>query len=584
MDKESMSVRLRRLSNDTRFVFLACAVLGAVCFLCVYGVRVLNFKYTAWLMTGGDLTQHYTGWLFFRNSAWHFPIGLMDNIIYPLKVSIIFTDSIPLLAIPFKLLSPILPVNFQYFGLFGILCFFLQGGVAGVLIKRLSKSFVYSVVGALFFILSSTMICGVFGQPSLSAHFIILLCIYVCVTKNDKPRTARKNIAVWGGLLCLASMIHLYIVVMIIIFMVFYLLDDCIKTKKVVKPCLEALACTVMLVFVMYVTGAFYGNISPYGGGLGYYSANMLSLFNPAGTSAFLKNLPLATGGQYEGYGYLGLGIILGIVLVIAAGVKRFEEIKTLLRTRPGFIRTLVLAVLLLLAFFLLAFSPRVTFGSHTLFTLKLPMLINAAWGTFRATGRFIWVPAYLVMASVIWAIRKEYKRAAVVILALLLVVQMVDMGGYINKISSRFTAQISLQTNFASAAWDDIGSNFKHVEFLDPSLSVPFTSKEYSFAALAYEHHLTTNDYYLARTPSKSIQHYKDLQLQNLRKGVVDPDTIYVFARGQEANYLHSRKLNLFNIDGVLIGLDSGFRFSDSHIQPLNRTNRVKILKGGEN
>lgn len=47
-------------------------------------------------------------------------------------VSVLYTDSIPLFAIFFKALSPLLPETFQYFGLFGLMCYMLNGGFAGI--------------------------------------------------------------------------------------------------------------------------------------------------------------------------------------------------------------------------------------------------------------------------------------------------------------------------------------------------------------------------------------------------------------------------------------------------------------------
>ena len=120
---------------NQKITFVSGMLLGALCFLVIYGFRVLNPVYDDWLMSGGDLTQHYLGWRFFRESEWLFPIGLMNTIAWPNEVAVIFTDSIPGMAVICKLLSPILPETFQYFGLWGILCFMLQGGFAAVLLN-----------------------------------------------------------------------------------------------------------------------------------------------------------------------------------------------------------------------------------------------------------------------------------------------------------------------------------------------------------------------------------------------------------------------------------------------------------------
>lgn len=83
-------------------VWILGTLVGIVTFICIFGVHVLNVTYTDWLLGGGDLTQNYLGWCFFRNSDWFFPFGLMDNASYPNTVSVIFTDSVPLFAVFLK--------------------------------------------------------------------------------------------------------------------------------------------------------------------------------------------------------------------------------------------------------------------------------------------------------------------------------------------------------------------------------------------------------------------------------------------------------------------------------------------------
>lgn len=65
------------------------ALLGAIAFLLIYVIRILNLCYTDWLLTGGDPSQHYLGWEFFRRSKWFFPLGMTDQLAYPLQTSVI---------------------------------------------------------------------------------------------------------------------------------------------------------------------------------------------------------------------------------------------------------------------------------------------------------------------------------------------------------------------------------------------------------------------------------------------------------------------------------------------------------------
>lgn len=119
------------------FIFV---ILGAVVFIFFYGVQALDPTYVDWLYVNGDKTQHYLGWVAFRNGSWTFPLGLTDQLSYPDETSIFYTDSLPLLAIFFKLLSPILPETFQYFGLWRCLAYVLNGLVSAKLLQCFFKN------------------------------------------------------------------------------------------------------------------------------------------------------------------------------------------------------------------------------------------------------------------------------------------------------------------------------------------------------------------------------------------------------------------------------------------------------------
>ena len=81
-------------------------LLGGIVFLIIYGHKILNPTFIEWTMDG-DAAQHFLGWHFFRSEPWTFPIGVIQSYQYPQGTSLVYTDSIPLLAIPLKLLSPL---------------------------------------------------------------------------------------------------------------------------------------------------------------------------------------------------------------------------------------------------------------------------------------------------------------------------------------------------------------------------------------------------------------------------------------------------------------------------------------------
>ena len=86
---------MRSIACAERHPYLTVATIsglfGAIAFVYIYGVQVLDGTYVDWIRNAtGDFTQSYYGWRFYRASAWHFPPGLMDSVAYPSLTSIIY--------------------------------------------------------------------------------------------------------------------------------------------------------------------------------------------------------------------------------------------------------------------------------------------------------------------------------------------------------------------------------------------------------------------------------------------------------------------------------------------------------------
>ena len=82
--------------------------LGIFACLMVVGPKALNPTILD-LAQGVDPFKDYLGWMFFRNSPWTFPIGLNPTYGLDFSNSIVFSDSIPLMAFLFKAIRFVLP-------------------------------------------------------------------------------------------------------------------------------------------------------------------------------------------------------------------------------------------------------------------------------------------------------------------------------------------------------------------------------------------------------------------------------------------------------------------------------------------
>ena len=226
------------------------ALLGVLVFLAVYGVRVLDPTSVDWILNSlsPDPIQHYLGWELFRRSPVHLPyIGANYNAVYPFRTSVLFTDSLPLAALFFKLLGGILPTRFQYFGWWGLLCYALQGGLAQAVIARIagvqptfgrddkSKAAIAiimspgqtaklwgSVLGAGVLVLFPALTIRMFAHTALAANWLVLLALYLWLRSDELMPTTRRACLIWGGMGLLCAGIHLYYLPMVGLVLVGY--------------------------------------------------------------------------------------------------------------------------------------------------------------------------------------------------------------------------------------------------------------------------------------------------------------------------------------------------------------------------
>jgi heme exporter protein D len=550
------------------FVFICGGLLGTLFFIYIFGAAILDFTYTDWIMRGfWDTSVHYLGWKLFRNSAWYFPIGLMDNVVYPFKISMLYSDSIPLFAIIFKLFSFVLPANFQYFGLFGIVCYILQGGIGALIVRKIGGNTVQSIIGSLFFTLSTILMLRFGFHPALCGHFIILLCILAYLENNNY--SLKKQIFIWGGLLALSASIHLYFIPMIIIFLFFYLIREYTITKNIKNQIIVFGASLFILIATMFCLGAFsFVEVKDASAeGLGVYSANLNSFINPQpftlnisdmplvteGISRFIKNMLVATGGQYEGYAYLGLGIILLFTVVI---FQLFQRNRSVLKTIKK--QSALLIIGILLSFLIFSLSPTVTFNQYKLFTYPVIKPVERLWATFRCTGRMTWPIVYIIMIFCIWRAIKQFSvKKSILVLSVFLLIQWADLKPWYVSKGNNYKTKVTWQSELPSPVWNGLANKYKHFFFMGDYATF-WNYKFLSFLNLAGDHKITVNDAFLARKNSEMINDNKQKEAKYLLEHGPKNDMVYVFQDINQASLYKDTGIYFYNIDDVIIGIDS--------------------------
>lgn len=397
---------------------LLCAGIGALVFLVLYGPYPLLVTQDLWVLNGyaePDITQNYAGWMAFRRSAWAFPLGSYE----PFGGGLIsFTDSIPWAALLCKLLSPLLPETFQYFGLYVLLCFVLQGLAAGMLIRQFSahRGTVYG--GCLLFCLAPILLERAFRHCGLASHFLILFSLYLLFDSRESGRLSWK----FGLLSLLAVGVHPYFLPMIYAILLANLLYLLPRGKRVLAHSLVTLVlCALPTLAAGYAIGVL-GTSAIASGSYGFYCMNLNALVNPISCSKiiwsrFLPVQPMILG-NYDGFNYLGLGLLVGLPFLLVALVRR--GVGALLRRYWG-----LAAVCLVLLLF--AISNTVTFQDRILLEVPLPQPLFQFASIFRASARMFYPISYLIMLGVLIALDRCGGRR--VLLVALLVVQLVDLS-----------------------------------------------------------------------------------------------------------------------------------------------------------
>ena len=315
-------MRTGTLKPNKRAVFLFSFILGAVLFIAIYGIKVLDVCYDNWIfdIKDPDIKQHYIGWCHFRTSDWAFPLGLMDSLSWPFSISVLYTDSIPLFAIIFKLFRRFLPETFQYLGLFGMLSMAFTGGLAGLILYKLIRSPYASIAGSAFFSVVPHILQRMFFHTTLTAQWLILLPLLIWFSDSWKWKLSKKLI-IWAAASFAGISIHPYLWMIFFVIWFFSELEALFRTRNLLTSFLTGTVIVFSAFIGLYIEGGFYGNVSTVYSAGGFES-NLNSLFNPMGYGLILPDLNLADDYQYEGFGYLGFGIIFMLIVQYGTPTK----------------------------------------------------------------------------------------------------------------------------------------------------------------------------------------------------------------------------------------------------------------------
>lgn len=381
-----------------RYVFLIGCLIGALQFILFYGINCLDPCNIAWLVQkGGDTYQHYLGWIFFNNESWTWPLGKINNLLYPLGYSVVFMDSIPWWALPFKFICHLIGYkeNIQYLGLYGITCFSLQGGFAALLLRRFINTPWVCFLVVPIYVYCDPMITRMFGHTALGGGQFLILASLVSYLYLDNYSLLTKFIT-WSGLCSIAACNHPYIGFMVGIIFLFFIVHSYRVNQSLYKEHIQLFwGTTLIATIAFYICGGFVA-LGGSGMSAGSFSMNINSLFDSYGQSKLFPSLAKSPVLFYgEGKQFLGAGVICFLPFAIGYFIRRVIQNEFNFKANAEII---LFCVLLLF----LALGPNIYFGDMLIFSYKLPSFLNKVLGMFRSSGRLFWPVYYIIITFVI--------------------------------------------------------------------------------------------------------------------------------------------------------------------------------------
>ena len=348
----------------------------------------------------GDAAQHQLGWQFFARE----PAGLSPRVAawpHPMGTTMGFTDSIPIVAVPLRLLAGARGAELQYFGVWIAGCVAALAALGALALRRLELPGWASALGGALLGLDPVVYERIArGHFSLCAQALILATFLAWMRSRagGPPRTLWP----FGAVAVVAAGVHPYLALLVVALWAGAVAFETRRTGLAAWRRHAPVAAIALPAggAVFLLSGFAAGGATLAAGGFGGYCSDVAALLNPGDRSALL---PALFGGPTlaEGFAYLGAGTLaMGVVLLARTVSERVG--RRVPAPPPAPAAAVALREILWIAAALAAFAafPVVSLLGFELADLRslMPWRLEELLGTFRANGRFVW-PLRLAVA-----------------------------------------------------------------------------------------------------------------------------------------------------------------------------------------
>ena len=359
----------------------------------------------------GDIAQHIIAQRYFLAEPWGWPV-LVAQRLGEGGTNIALADGIPLFALVLKLAGQLWPPGFHGIGLWHVVVMILQPVAAVFALRCAGEQRLLPALAVALAAFATPAWLARHGHAALMGHGLVLLALGLSVSAVRQPR---RSVWVWAVALAVVSLlVHPYLAAMVLALLGAAPLTLLLRADR--RWCAAAFWVAAAAGCVGLVL-ALLGYLGATGeGGYGNYALNLLSPFWPARSFFFptvTREIDATGFGGWEGYAWLGMGLIAALVLVVVA---RWAAVVDAVRRHGGL-------AILLVGLTALAVSHRVGLGERILLDLGPP---PAALEQFRSSGRFFWPVLYALLIGSFVLVARTFRAGPVLVLAMGLL-QVVD-------------------------------------------------------------------------------------------------------------------------------------------------------------
>ena len=374
-----------------------------------------------WQFPQGDAARCEIGWMYYAHDQWRLPLFAIGNYHDPEGSNVYLSDSLPLIALPAKIVYKLTGWLPTYTGFWVALCFFLQAIFASRLLRALGvRDWLPHFAGIVLFCYVPFLFAR-FGHMTLMGHFFILAELEGYV-RAKREGLSRGGWAWICALPVVAILVQPYLAAMALMLALVTILDQWRGGRLALRGvALRIGAIALASAAVVLIGGFVFPDTHPHDD-YGLYSFNLMSPFVPFADTRLGQWLGTATPSiegiwQWEGGVYLGAGVLLALL----ACLPFWRGALPVLKRHAVLVSALALALVF-------AISNRVGLGPHELLHVPLPDFVRSAFSALRGSGRFAWPAMYALIAMAIACVASRYRRTtAAAVLVAAAVLQWVD-------------------------------------------------------------------------------------------------------------------------------------------------------------